>query len=336
MSPLLVSGFGICCPVGYFTEAACAAIHARLDRFKTSEFIDDVGVRLVTSSVPLGDLYGPPRLAAMARYAVAESLRRKALRPSRSALVLLLSDRDRTDFVPTTADTVRLSCEEEAREPFAAVEVLRGGRAGIAEAVSASRRLLSGGQAERALVVGVDSYLNPHAVNAFLRQKRLLSSEASDGFIPGEAAAALILEFGEAGVQIAGVGQAEDSAAVTGDEPVLGLGRSAAVRAALKDASCALDDIHFELTDISGEAFFARDLAHGMARVFSHRREHFPRVQLADHVGEVGAAAGPLSVAYLARSMPRADLPGRAALLHFANDLGLRAALVVRNSTEPS
>ncbi|WP_252515894.1 hypothetical protein [Escherichia coli] len=46
--------------------------------------------------------------------------------------------------------------------------------------------------------------------------------------------------------------------------------------------------------------------------------------------GEVGAASGPLMLAYLASVMSRTDGPGKKGLLHLSADNGQRAAAIVR------
>ena len=55
----------------------------------------------------------------------------------------------------------------------------------------------------------------------------------------------------------------------------------------------------------------------------------------ADCVGEVGAATGPLMLAWLHHLLKQPDRLGDCGVIHLANDEGLRSAVVVQvNSTD--
>ncbi|MDX2148817.1 MAG: hypothetical protein SFZ23_14985 [Planctomycetota bacterium] len=73
-----------------------------------------------------------------------------------------------------------------------ASRVLAGGRVGGAVALAVARDLIIRGE-PAIIVVGVDSFLVAGALASFERDHRLLTSACSDGFVPGEAGAALLL-----------------------------------------------------------------------------------------------------------------------------------------------
>ena len=61
-----------------------------------------------------------------------------------------------------------------------------------------------------------------------------------------------------------------------------------------------------------------------------HKVADYPHLMLTSCTGEVGAASGPLMLAYLASVMSRTDGPGKKGLLHLSADNGQRAAAIVR------
>ena len=70
------------------------------------------------------------------------------------------------------------------------------GSAGIGPALGAARELLSRGAAQCVLIAAVDSWLSTPCIQQALQAERLLSSDKGDGFLPGEAASAILLEAG--------------------------------------------------------------------------------------------------------------------------------------------
>ncbi|EHP67505.1 hypothetical protein EAZG_00426 [Escherichia coli TA249] len=77
-----------------------------------------------------------------------------------------------------------------------------------------------------------------------------------------------------------------------------------------------------------GKSMKARVLA--VLRSLEHKVADYPHLMLTSCTGEVGAASGPLMLAYLASVMSRTDGPGKKGLLHLSADNGQRAAAIVR------
>jgi 3-oxoacyl-[acyl-carrier-protein] synthase-1 len=186
------------------------------------------------------------------------------------------------------------------------------------------------------LLVGADSYLSAAVIEHYLDQERLLCSGNSDGFIPGEGAGALLLQLpqaGASGLHVLGVGVAQEQATPDGDVPNRAMGLTQAIRLACAQAQVPIGQLGFRLTDFNGEQYFAKEMANACTRVMADAGDDgdgsFPMLHIADGVGETGAAAGVLGLAYLGSVMARADGPGEQGLLHYGNDDGRRTALVV-------
>jgi 3-oxoacyl-[acyl-carrier-protein] synthase-1 len=263
----------------------------------------------------------------------------RGLDPARTALFLLVSERDR----PGYTDAWGQACLAAARGVVGAQlhpdpQIVSAGRPGLGEAMRAARQILREGRARHAVIAGVDSYLNTHTVNHFLARGRLLASDVSDGFIPGEGAAALLLELSEPdapGLHVLGIGTAEEPARVDNDEPARGVGRARAIREALAESGHRMSELHFQMADLSGESFYFNELAAATARAFDRKIASFPLLCLAESVGEIGAAIGPLSLAYLADALARGHAPGTRGIVHLAGDDGRRASLVVQHRPGP-
>ena len=129
---------------------------------------------------------------------------------------------------------------------------------------------------------------------------------------------------------ITGAGVAREEATFEGPTPNRAVGLSKAIRQALACANIAPHLLQFRMNDLNGEQYFAKEAANAYTRIMADHSVLLPLLHIADCVGETGAAAGPLSLAYLSQIMGEADGPGKLGLLHFANDHGLRAACVAQ------
>ncbi|WP_224368423.1 hypothetical protein [Hyalangium versicolor] len=335
-TPLRIVSSGMCCAVGGSARAARAAIRAGLNRFVESEFIDALAEPLIVSRMPLDRIWGPRRIAMMFEAALTDCIAGTPdFNPRATALLVLVAESGRPGYYGTWERACLASYEKLAgASPPAEAQVLALGRAGIVSALRQAHELLSRRRARQVLIAGVDSYLNAETITHLLRRERLMTEEVSEGFIPGEGAGALLVELGsrrERGFHVLGTGEAEETATIDNDEPVRALGLSRALREALGASGYQLNELHFRMTDISGEPLSFQEAAMADTRLLDHRKGRFPLLHLADCIGETGAAIGPLSLAYLADAMARGYVPGTRAVLHCANDSGKRAAVVVEH-----
>lgn len=328
----------MCCAVGFTARAARAAIRAGLDRFAESEFLDDRGEPVIVARLPLGASgpWGPRRIAALLESALAECVEAStAVDPASTALLLLVAERGRPGYSDAWAAACLRACEELVGGPFhVASRVLPLGRAGLGAALREAHALLLARRARHVVVAGADSYLDAHTMNHFLRRGRILSTGRSDGFIPGEGAGALLVELaapGRPGLHVLGEGSAMEPAHIDSDLPMRGVGLTSAIRAALAAGGLAMSDMHFLMSDLSGESFYFKEAALASTRALDRKVDELPTLHLADNIGETGAAVGPLSLAYLAGAMAQGHAPGTRALLHLAGDGGARAAVIVEH-----
>lgn len=334
-APLRVVAGGICCAVGYEAEAANCALRAGLDHFRESAFVSRGGDPVRVACLPETDTWGAARLGRWTGLAIAQCL--AAVPPAeRDAIPAMLVGPDperpmnatRVQFetLHRVQDTLRMRFARSSR-------LFPGGRAALGAALAHAWQLLARGEARRVLLAGFDSYLDAATINHYLHAERLLVPGNRDGFLPGEAAAAVLLEVGEptaGGLHLVGLGLGEEPGRPDGSVPSRAQGLSHAIRAALAEAGIDANALEFRLSDQNGEAFFAREAANALTRAAEPGGRQPITLTTADCTGEIGAATGPLMLAWLHRLLPLPDAPGRCGLIHLASDQGARCALVVR------
>ncbi|MDV7213932.1 hypothetical protein R4769_22685, partial [Azotobacter beijerinckii] len=165
-------------------------------------------------------------------------------------------------------------------------------------------------------------------------RERLLTSLNSNGFIPGEGAAAVLVGAPPAGEepQLAclGLGFGVENATVESeDRPLRAEGLTNALRAALAEAGVGLERLDYRLTDISGEQYYFKEAALTLSRSLRVRKERFPLRHPADCIGECGAAIGPVLFAVALAACRKGYGDGPNILCHLGNDAGQRAVALL-------
>ncbi|MDK2123363.1 hypothetical protein [Parachitinimonas caeni] len=338
LAPLSIAAAGLCCAVGHSLAAASAAIRAGMDHFQESQYVTQEGYRLLTARLPDDTLWGKARLARWISLAIADCLRGLAVLDTRQIPVIWLApEQERAGY---DADWYREAFDLALHQLQASFHthsgVLPHGRAGLAPALQQAANWIASGEVQQVLLVGADSLLEAPTINAYLQAHRLQAPGNVDGFIPGEAAAALLLttaSLAPTGLVLCGAGMALEPGRIDGSVPSRAQGLSAAIRAALAAANLDFAALDFRFSDQNGESFYAKEAANALSRVTPVHGHQLRLMTLADCLGEVGAATGPAMLAYLhslrqKRGHYRPPL-GPTGLLHLANDNGLRSAVVV-------
>ncbi|MDR2093708.1 MAG: hypothetical protein LBP58_10440 [Azoarcus sp.] len=335
MLPLRVTACGICCAVGYNAPASIAAIRAHLNHFRESDFIDGAGEPIHAATLYEVPVWGHQRLRHMYHAALSECL--SALPDVGEdffpTIILIGAERDRgTRFTKSLNGILRAYTPSMGYTHGACWMSL--GKAGIANALQTANDIFSKPDApEYVIVVGVDSFLDAATIDHFLRAGRVRCSHNADGFIPGEAGAAIALSRKpgkQASLWIEGVGQSHEAATPENDVPLRAHGLTQALRQAIEQAGSQASDYLFHASGVSGEQWYFKEAALAMDRVMTHKAASFPHRLVCQSVGEVGAACGPLALGWIASEMGvNDDILGHRGLLHFANDNGQRAALAL-------
>lgn len=279
MTGSIVHSGGLVTPLGLTAPSTCAALRAGLQRFGELRFLDEAGEWLRGAEIELTDtITAEDKLRLCLAMAVEESLG-DDLAGSTSEIPLLVCTAE-----PSRAGRWRglgegLLEDVQARIGLRfhkASRTFARGRVGALDALRAAADLLSHGT-RYVLVAGCDSYLSAATLQSMERRRRLLTSVHSDGFIPGEAAAAVLVASsrlpGRPAVRLAGLGAGEEPAPVESGEPLRADGLVAALRAALASAGANLAEVDYRLIGANGESYFFREASLAQTRLMRQRRE---------------------------------------------------------------
>jgi len=338
-APIAILHSGVVCSVGLSTSTACAAIRASVSNFSDTMYADLDGEPILGASIEFEKHWrGLQRLLHMLCQAVGECLDAAgSMQIDGLPLLLCVAERQRPGRSPGLDDGLLRKLEAALRLRFdhAQSAVIAEGRASVALALTRARTLLHTGRAQAVLIAAADSLLVGRGLPVYERRQRLLTSLNSNGFIPGEAASAVLIGLpataaAKDALLCTGIGLAQEPAAIESGEPLRGNGLTQAIKVALKEAGCELGDLDYRLTDINGEQYYFKEASLALCRVLRQRKERHHLTHPADSVGEVGAAIGPLMLALALESGRKAYGHGSNVLMHCGSDAGLRSALVLR------
>jgi 3-oxoacyl-[acyl-carrier-protein] synthase-1 len=333
--PLAITGTGLVTGVGLSAPATCAAIRCAIDNFQETRFMDRGGEWIMGCEVPLERPWrGKTKLIKMAAQAIRECLEgRPDISPPNTPLLLCLSEHarpgrvidDDNRFFFDLLDELGLEFHEKSR-------VIAQGHVAVAVALKHARRLIQELKLRHVLIAATDSLLVGPTLAYYEEKDRLLTSEYSNGFIPGEAGAALVIEppFARETQQLVclGLGFAVEKAHIDSEEPLRADGLTAAIRESLNDAGIGESILDFRITDISGEHYSFKEASLAFSRIDRTKREEFDLWHPADCIGEVGSAVGAVMIAVLKAACEKGYSKGNHILAHVGNDDGKRASMI--------
>jgi 3-oxoacyl-[acyl-carrier-protein] synthase-1 len=319
--------------VGLSSAASCLAIRLGLANPTPTGFMTGDGEFIMGHAVVLEEARrGLHKLAVMAAMAIEEALQDfPEEEVARTPLLLCVCETTRPGRLEGLEAVLMPRVQTLMNQQFShRSQVIPYGRVAAAIALLRARQLLEDEQVPAVLIVATDSLLTWPTLRVLEAQGRLLTEDNSNGFLPGEGAAALLVRRPVADAQLvcAGLGFAHEAAHVASDEPLRGEGLALAFRNGLRDAACELHQLDFRIADLAGEQYYFKEAALALGRVLRQRKEHFEMWHPADCIGETGATAGVACLALARVACAGGYAPGRGILLHAAADAGQRAAIV--------
>jgi 3-oxoacyl-[acyl-carrier-protein] synthase I len=343
-TPAAITGLGLVTAVGHGAAETAAAVRAGLANLhehptffpitKDPGWVDDEP--LLCGAVPGLDpfLPGPKRLVELAAMALNDLVKSAGLARrdfANMALCVALPALDEVVrswglsdlFVPDLLAKASLAA-------FPAVRVLHAGPTGMLELVKIAASLFEEGTVERCLLLGVDTYLDDDRLSLLDGRYRIRSARAVDGFLPGEAAAALVLEPRSVAEARGAPVLATMSVLGVGDEPRAASGDRQSSGAGLCEALSALfaaggEDPAWVLCDLNGESY--KSYEGGLALT---RLEQLASVQRLTHPadchGDIGAATAGCLIGCAVMGLQRGYALAADATLFCGSDGGLRMA----------
>ena len=325
-------------PLGFNAPASLAAIRAGISAVRATPWADpETGEPLSGTRVSLPQWFpGLGKLADLAAPAIQECLLAADPEPQQEIPLLLGVAAESRAGRPLGLDDELLD-EIQARLELPRHRYSRlypEDQFGCAKALADATALVERKLARRVVVAGVDSYLHGDTLEDYVQRRRLMTANNSNGFFPGEAAAAVLVGLSGSGagveLQVLGVGFGLESATIDGTEPFQGRGMTDAVRIALDQAGLSLSDVAYRLTDISGEHYKFKEALFVAGRLDTGERKAALELwHPIEYLGEIGAAILPCLLAQAMHAAQEGYAPGPLAICHVGADAGARAALVV-------
>lgn len=345
MNPIAIIAAGMVTGVGLDAPSSCAAIRCAIDNFSETRFMDKGGEWIIGSQVPLEEPWrGAPKLVHMVVPAIRECLAHvAAVSPETIPLLLCVAEKERPGRLPGLDDELFLDIQAELGVRFHARSgIFARGRVAGGLAMSYARQLILEERLPLVLIAGVDSFLVAGTLAAYETKNRLLTSQNSNGFIPGEAGAAVLVgsQSAVAALRVSadllclGIGTGQEKATIDSEEPLRADGMVQAFKAALGDAGKTMADVDYRITDLNGEQYLFKEAALAVTRILRVHKEQFDIWHPADCIGEIGAAVGPCAFGIALAAARKNYAPGRGSLCHFSADDSERLALMLAGGAE--
>jgi 3-oxoacyl-[acyl-carrier-protein] synthase-1 len=336
-------------PIGFSSGQTAASVRAGIARLTESHVHDQYGEQIVLGLVDEEEL--PPlcdelesarlsvrrrRLLRMACPALAEAL------PVLSEPVAVLlggpEPRSNRELLIDGQFLRQMMVQTGRALDLERSRIATAGRAAGLLAVRAGLGLLARDGARCILIGGVDSYLDPEVLSALDQAGRLRNGDINDGFVPGEAAAFVLMGRPGAGAELGmrplarviAVGQGKEPGHFYSEQPYRGDGLAQAF-ATLFETVPEHERVRTLYAGLNGESYWAKEL--GTARIRNNGRFEEPvRVEHpADALGDAGAAMGPLMVGLAAHALHRGYRVGPS-LIYCGSDREDRVAVLLAAS----
>jgi 3-oxoacyl-[acyl-carrier-protein] synthase I len=324
-SSVAVTGLGLTTSVGFGVGPACAAIRANIVR--PAPLVPPVAA-FDTSSNEAHPVFGHPirgltdgfqgvgrlkRLALSAlsdlRSQLPEGEWPRLLTQSRLYLCLAndletrmqLDTSDMTEFVESLGSTLGMT----------PLTLLTSGPASVIEAIRLASEEFDRHSIERAIVIGVDSYLDQESVDWLVEQRRLKTLERPAALMPGEAGACLSIVPYTPGDHkelklLATIDMADCQPCAATDPPHLGIAKALSellIGTLTRPAGDRTLDV---VVNLNGEQRLANAWGSSLLEIaMAVPQWGFRPVTPLAHLGEVGAAFGAVGICLAAHSFGR-------------------------------
>ncbi len=342
---IYIAGLGAITAVGGNVPMTCAAVNARINRYKDTGYINHKKHPVKMALVPpeaLADLPAPDK--AYSRWE--QQLQQLLL----GALTETLSDFETKSPIPLvlSCPESHLLCPHQLPDDFlenliaisgASINpelsrIVQTGRSGLLDALEIAYKLFLNTNVESVLLGGVDSYQKTDRLNQLIAEERINTADAYDGFTPGEGAGFVLLTRNKAKamqgdtclVSVAAPGLAQESGHLYSELPYLGEGMASAIKQSLTNFNGA--NIQRIYSSMNGERFWIKELSVGLMRNQKHLNKKYQIEHPADCYGDLGAASGAVLIALAAQHLFKQN-KAMSHLVCCASDYGFRSAVTL-------
>ncbi len=332
MIPLHVIGTGMVSAVGLNRAQSVASFLAGV-----SGFSDMVAPDILMDTQTVARVPADWRLRAgaaewlinLATRAAREAMEEAAAEPSTSILICCAPEceRDHPCWTELSRQAFLEEIQHRLKGPFApGSRLIEGGPAALIGALPRIASELIAGNADHAVLVGVDSMTNASDLARFRSLDRLLG-QTSQGLIPGEGAGALVLSARRtSNIVLLNAAFDQEDNPVTGVRQSQGHGMLRALKSVCS-GSVSEDKIDFIVSNSNGERYSAMEALIYRSRFYRSHRDTLPVAFPAMSFGDTGCASGAISLVIAADAIGRGIAPGSKVMIEVASDFGQRAAV---------
>lgn len=345
---------GMVTAVGFNAPACCAAFRAGISNIQIENLWNASPGEALQAGRPhmpqwwegpdmLAELVAPPIIEC--HQALNEIPEYSHLDPKQIPILLILAPESRPFRWPNLDQRIMddLAHKLGMMMPKGSIVIPRG-RTGIVQAFKYASELRQDNPL--CIIAGVESFMRQEIVEYYIEERRLKCSDNSNGFIPGEAAGAVLvgapMRIKGPEVLITGMGLKQDPSGAGGNEnhPSTGKGLTNAMREALKQAGHDYWALDLRLADLNGEHWKFKEAAFAAGRLDRLRPKGTPPRQLGyvdiwhpiEYMGDVGAAIFPILLGWTFEAYKKGYDCGPKSLLFASEDDGERAAMTVEFS----
>jgi 3-oxoacyl-[acyl-carrier-protein] synthase-1 len=344
--PIVVTGVGAVAATGHDAPTVFTSVKAGLARIGESSEIfirDEKRRRLVVNCASAaGVTDGHRRFLRLYRLAVRafggavahSRLQEAALSSTQIHVALAEPARPGLDDRAESQLAVRISRAMGVDDLSSRTAVICAGHAGAFEALDRAVRAIAQRQCAHAIVGGVDTYLDELSLQWLFDSGRLKTERTNRGFVPGEAAAFVVIEREstatkrQAGryARLQSVVNAFENHGFYESEPCTADGLTQSIRNALEAADQRAASL--VICDLNGERHRAHEWGLAMSRCFPGGTMPEVLWHPADTLGDTGAASGALNLVLATLAVARGNASG-SALVWGSSDDGERGAAVL-------
>jgi len=345
--PLSIAGLGMISCIGKGAEVNAAAMNCDYDGFQETVFNQPFFAEKQIGAPIESNLRGLKKLCYMSLAAVKDAI--KILPESFSGLnvIYCMPSKKHVTFFNNEVTLHKIIDDTFQKTHIDASNIITTvfwqQRCGFVSALKKSQELLYLKRHEYVLVVSIDSLLNNATLSKYGGElygvnRRLLGEKHSNGFIPGEAAVAILLstpEIFSSEVIISGAGEGSESATLNNEDEVLkGNGLANAINQASQDAGVEIHNTTFRVSSVSGEDYFFTEAALAQIKTLKQKVTEHHLWHPADNIGEVGSAIGGAIVIMAYYAFIKKYAPGDYAICHISNDDSQRGAFIMQYNAD--
>ncbi|MCW9018152.1 MAG: hypothetical protein OQJ89_14375, partial [Kangiellaceae bacterium] len=343
LDKLYIAATGMITPIGFDTEMTAASVRAGINTYQDSVYFNKNDKPMKTAWVPeeaLPELNGElkeVRLNGDAKriirlcHAGLNELMPKASLDVPLTLILAGPENIPARTTPVTADIIQhISVQTKVNFDMESSRYAGTGRAGVIEAINYAFKYLSQEGNDYVLVGGVDTYANVGLLSLLDSENRILATNTTNGFAPGEAASFILLSkkynrsFLPVALSMPGVSK-EEGHLYSDEVPYRGDGLALAFEKSLKNSgSTKVKRIY---SSMNGENFFVKEFGVASIRNSEQLISEHKVIHPADCYGDLGAATGAVLTTLAALDAAKENVSGSSYLVYCSSDLEKRAAI---------